>query len=72
MDELWFVQVGEEVAERRLVSRHVRTGVASGVEEARWRVRENDMVNGREILGHGLVVDEVVVSVEDEAWGEGA
>ena len=42
MDERWWVQIGEDEAEKRLVLRHVRTGVAKDMEEAIWRSREND------------------------------
>lgn len=69
MDELWFVEVDFEVARRRLVRRHVRAGIARDEEEARRRVAENDLVNGREIVDGRLEVQEVIVSREDEAWG---
>jgi pantothenate kinase len=68
MDELWFVEVEEEVAGRRLVPRHVKAGITANEEEAWKRVRENDLVNGREIVEGRVKVDEVVVSREDEAW----
>ena len=42
LDERWWIQIGEEEAERRLVERHVKTGVAKDMEEAVWRSREND------------------------------
>ncbi|KAL7285864.1 hypothetical protein ACG7TL_000975 [Trametes sanguinea] len=42
LDERWYIDIGEEEAERRLVIRHVRTGVAKDMEEAVWRSREND------------------------------
>ncbi|KAJ3192224.1 putative kinase [Irineochytrium annulatum] len=44
-DEFWFLEVDEEEAVRRLVGRHVRTGVAKSEEEARNRVLGSDMVN---------------------------
>jgi pantothenate kinase len=68
MDELWFVEVEEEVAGKRLVPRHVKAGIAGSEEEAWKRVRENDLVNGREIVEFRVKVDEVVVSREDDAW----
>ncbi|KAF2490858.1 phosphoribulokinase/uridine kinase [Lophium mytilinum] len=68
MDELWFVEVEEEVARRRLVARHVKAGIARDEEEARRRVDENDLVNGREIVEGRVEVSEVVVSREDEGW----
>ncbi|PGH22921.1 hypothetical protein AJ80_02970 [Polytolypa hystricis UAMH7299] len=69
MDELWFVDVGFEVARERLVKRHLRAGIARDEDEARRRAEENDLVNGREILENRLVVQEVVVSREDGGWG---
>ena len=69
MDELWFVEVEEEVARRRLVERHVKAGIARDEEEAGRRADENDLVNGREIVEGRLDVHEVVVSREDEGWG---
>ena len=68
MDELWFVEVDFEVASRRLVGRHVQAGIAGTEEEAERRVKENDLVNGEEIVRGRLEVDEVVVSKEDGGW----
>uniref|UniRef100_L2G4T5 Phosphoribulokinase uridine kinase family protein n=2 Tax=Colletotrichum fructicola (strain Nara gc5) TaxID=1213859 RepID=L2G4T5_COLFN len=68
MDELWFVDVDFEVARRRLVKRHVQAGIAKDEEEADKRARENDLVNGREIVDFRVDVDEVVVSREDDEW----
>lgn len=69
MDELWFVQVEEEVARKRLVRRHVASGIARDEEEAGRRADENDLVNGREIVEGRLEVHEVIRSEEDERWG---
>ena len=52
----------------RLVPRHVKAGIAANEEEANKRVRENDLVNGREIVDGRVRVDEVDVSREDDAW----
>ncbi|KAG9243016.1 phosphoribulokinase/uridine kinase [Calycina marina] len=68
MDELWFVEVDFEVAAKRLIPRHVKAGIAKDEEEARKRVWENDLVNGREIVEKRMRVDEVVVSVAEESW----
>ncbi|KAF2431943.1 P-loop containing nucleoside triphosphate hydrolase protein [Tothia fuscella] len=68
MDELWFVDVDFEVARRRLVKRHVEAGIAKDEFEADRRARENDLVNGREIVEGRVEVDEVVESVDDEGW----
>lgn len=68
MDELWFVDVKEEVARERLIARHVATGVASNAADAAKRADENDLVNGREIIQGRLEVHEVVCSKEDQEW----
>ena len=68
MDERWFVEVGFEVARRRLIHRHVMAGIAKTGEEAARRADENDLVNGREIVENRLEVSEVVRSEEDEGW----
>ena len=68
MDELWFVEVDFQVAGRRLVPRHIKAGIAED-EEAAWkRVRENDLLNGDEIVRNRVKVDEVVISREDVTW----
>jgi pantothenate kinase len=67
-DELWFVDVDFEVARKRLVVRHVKAGIARDEDEADKRARENDLVNGREIVDHRLPVQEVVTSTFDPAW----
>ncbi|KAL8853228.1 MAG: hypothetical protein Q9221_001962 [Calogaya cf. arnoldii] len=72
MDELWFVDVGLDVARRRLVHRHVKTGVTPTAEEADKRVTEIDLVNGQEIIRDRLAVQEVIKSAEDETWGPDA
>jgi pantothenate kinase len=43
LDERWFIRVDIEEAQRRLVKRHVVSGVAKNLEEAIWRSKENDM-----------------------------
>lgn len=68
MDELWFVEVDFEVARKRLIRRHVRAGIAADEEEADARARENDLVNGKEIVEFRLPVQEVVSSIYDPAW----
>ncbi|KAJ5610303.1 Phosphoribulokinase/uridine kinase [Penicillium lagena] len=68
MDELWFVNVDFEVARLRLIRRHVKAGIARDEDEADKRARENDLVNGREIVDCRMQVQEVVDSRYDPAW----
>ncbi|CAE6475273.1 unnamed protein product, partial [Rhizoctonia solani] len=43
LDERWLVDIDIPEATRRLVQRHVVTGVAKDLEEASWRAENNDM-----------------------------
>ncbi|TFY59704.1 hypothetical protein EVJ58_g5614 [Rhodofomes roseus] len=65
LDERWWLEVSEEEAERRLVARHVRSGVAKDLEEAIWRSRENDAPNGRFVKKNMLEPTRTIQSVED-------
>ncbi|KAK2593883.1 hypothetical protein QQS21_008403 [Conoideocrella luteorostrata] len=67
-DELWFVEVGFEVARKRLRERHVRAGIAKTIEEGDKRALENDLVNGEEIMSYRLEIDELIQSREDGSW----
>lgn len=68
MDELWFVDVDFEVARQRLIKRHVKAGIAKDEADADKRARENDLVNGKEIVDFRLPMQEVVSSIYDPAW----
>jgi len=68
MDELWFVEVDFEVARMRLVRRHVEAGIVENEEAADRRVRESDLLNGREIVENRLEVNEIIPSQQDDAW----
>ncbi|KAJ5081516.1 hypothetical protein NUU61_009780 [Penicillium alfredii] len=68
MNELWFVDVDFEVARQRLIRRHVQAGIAKDEAEADKRARENDLVNGKEIVDFRLDVQEIVNSNYDPAW----
>jgi pantothenate kinase len=43
LDERWLTTVDFEEATERIIIRHVASGVAGSIQEARWRARENDM-----------------------------
>lgn len=43
LDERWWLEIGDDDAEARLVARHVKSGVAKDFAEAMWRSKENDM-----------------------------
>ncbi|KAI0063257.1 P-loop containing nucleoside triphosphate hydrolase protein [Artomyces pyxidatus] len=65
LDERWFVELDVVKASRRLVKRHVLSGVAKDLEEAQWRADENDMPNGHFIISNLLEPTRVIPSVED-------
>jgi len=65
LDERWLVQTNIEEAKRRLVKRHVLTGVAKDTEEAKWRAEENDMPNGQFLLTNSLQPTRVIESKDD-------
>ncbi|KAK3673790.1 hypothetical protein LTR78_006344 [Recurvomyces mirabilis] len=68
MDELWFVDVKEDVARQRLIARHVESGIAADAEAATRRADENDLINGRQIVEGRLDVHEMIVSRDDQEW----
>lgn len=68
MDEVWFVDVKEDVARERLTRRHVAAGIETNEDAARRRAEENDLVNGREIVRRRGKVHELVKSQEDQSW----
>lgn len=70
-DEVWFVDVDDQVARKRLAARHLRSGIVETIEDGDKRAVENDLVNGREILEKRLPVDEIVTSREDGSWVHG-
>lgn len=68
-DGVWFVEVAEDVAVKRLARRHVDAGIVGSYEEGVERARGNDLVNGKEILENRVEgIGEVVKSLEDDGW----
>ncbi|EDR00645.1 uncharacterized protein LACBIDRAFT_192031 [Laccaria bicolor S238N-H82] len=67
LDERWFLDVDIEAARRRLVKRHVVSGVAKDLEQASWRADENDMPNGRFIIANMLEPTRVIQNQDDPA-----
>lgn len=63
--ERWFVDVPEDEAARRLVRRHVQSGIAPDEESARRRAEENDLPNGRFVREHLLQPTRYITSVTD-------
>ncbi|KAL1696041.1 P-loop containing nucleoside triphosphate hydrolase protein [Schizophyllum commune] len=67
LDERWLIEISLEEAEKRLVKRHVLSGVAKDHNEAVWRSNTNDMPNGRFLLENILEPTKVIPSVHDPA-----
>lgn len=71
MDENWFVEVDFEVAKKRLIERHLKSGICKDREEATERATGSDLVNGDEILKDRIGedrIDEIIVSRTDADW----
>lgn len=67
-DELWFVSVDREVARKRLIARHLATGLADTPEAAAKRADENDLPNGDFIIANMMAVHRMVRSIPDEDY----
>ncbi|KAF8191440.1 P-loop containing nucleoside triphosphate hydrolase protein [Mycena galopus ATCC 62051] len=65
LDERWFLHVDETEACRRLIKRHVETGICPNEEEARRRAEGNDLPNGRFVVENMLQPTRFIESVED-------
>ncbi|KAF5313289.1 hypothetical protein D9619_003650 [Psilocybe cf. subviscida] len=64
LDERWYIKVDPVEARRRLVVRHVLTGVAKDMKEAEWRADENDGPNGLFIIENLLEPTRTITSTE--------
>ncbi|KAJ6584284.1 P-loop containing nucleoside triphosphate hydrolase protein [Mycena sp. CBHHK59/15] len=65
LDERWFMRVDESEACRRLVKRHVETGICSTEEEARLRAEGNDLPNGRFVTENMMQPTRFIDSIDD-------
>ncbi|KAF7331673.1 PRK domain-containing protein [Mycena kentingensis (nom. inval.)] len=65
LDERWFIRVDEDEAKRRIVHRHVDTGICSTAEEALQRAVGNDMPNGQFIMENMLEPTRFIDSIND-------
>ncbi|PWN42840.1 P-loop containing nucleoside triphosphate hydrolase protein [Ceraceosorus guamensis] len=68
LDLRWVVDIDEAEAEKRLVARHVATGVAKDRDEASWRARNNDLPNGVFLMRHVLQPARHIASLDDPRW----
>ncbi|KAG7090570.1 hypothetical protein E1B28_009677 [Marasmius oreades] len=65
LDERIFLDLSVEDAQRRLVKRHVKSGVTKNEKEAVWRAENNDMPNGRFVVANMLKPTRVIKSIND-------
>ncbi|SPO23552.1 related to YFH7 - putative kinase [Ustilago trichophora] len=61
-------EIEKEEAKKRLVARHVKTGVARDEAEATWRADNNDLPNGDWLISHLLKPYTLVKSIDDPSW----
>ncbi|KAJ7702216.1 P-loop containing nucleoside triphosphate hydrolase protein [Mycena rosella] len=65
LDERWYLRVNEAEACRRLVKRHVETGICLDEEAARLRAEGNDLPNGRFVLENMMEPTRYIESIDD-------
>ncbi|KAI0321460.1 P-loop containing nucleoside triphosphate hydrolase protein [Amylostereum chailletii] len=68
LDERWHIELDPDAAARRLVKRHVASGIAKDLTEAQWRSDENDAPNGRFIVANMLEPTRIIPSIEDPVF----
>ncbi|KAL5495865.1 hypothetical protein ACEPAI_1329 [Sanghuangporus weigelae] len=68
LDERWFIDIDTAEATRRLVTRHVLTGVAKDMKEALWRAETNDMPNGLFVMEKMLEPTRRIRSPDDPVF----
>jgi len=68
LHERWLIELDPTTASDRLVRRHVVSGVAKDLEEARWRSAENDIPNGLFLLSNLLEPTRTIQSVDDSMF----
>lgn len=68
LDERWLIELDQTAASNRIVKRHVVSGVARDLEEARWRSVENDTPNGLFLLSNILEPTYTIQSVDDPKY----
>ena len=72
LDERWLIAVDRDVARRRVIQRHIISGIASTDEEAGKRFDENDWPNGLYLLENSDVesANRKIESIHDRGMSE--
>ncbi|RIA93921.1 phosphoribulokinase/uridine kinase [Glomus cerebriforme] len=65
MNELWFLQVDRAIARKRIIKRHVESGISNDEEAASYRANNNDFVNADYILENSMTPTRTINSIED-------
>ncbi|KAN0138585.1 P-loop containing nucleoside triphosphate hydrolase protein [Lactarius tabidus] len=68
LDERWLIELEPTAASNRIMKRHIVSGVARDLEEARWRSEENDTPNGLFLLSNLLEPTCTIQSVDDPKY----
>ncbi|TDL22361.1 P-loop containing nucleoside triphosphate hydrolase protein [Rickenella mellea] len=67
LDERWVIDIDPAEATKRLVARHIQSGITCNLEEATRRAEENDMPNGRFLLENLIQPTQWIQSVSNSA-----
>ncbi|KAH8669171.1 P-loop containing nucleoside triphosphate hydrolase protein [Xylariales sp. PMI_506] len=67
VDERWLVQVDEDLARKRIATRHLLAGIEATMELAVARTDFNDIPNGRYVMEHSQNrYDVLITSIQDQ------
>ncbi|PKK73714.1 P-loop containing nucleoside triphosphate hydrolase protein [Rhizophagus irregularis] len=64
MNELWFLQVDREIARKRIIKRHIESGISNDEEAAVYRADNNDFLNADYILENSIIPTKTINSIE--------
>jgi len=65
VDERWKIQVEPIMARKRIIKRHLQSGLVNTMEEARERCDNNDMINAEYIRLNSCVPDLIIESIDE-------
>lgn len=65
VDERWKINIDEQLARKRVIQRHLKSGVSNDFESALQRYLENDLVNAEYINANSCTPDITIQSVDD-------
>ncbi|GBC03460.1 hypothetical protein RclHR1_05130012 [Rhizophagus clarus] len=65
MNELWFLQVDREIARKRIIKRHIESGISNDEETAVYRVDNNDFLNADYILENSMIPTRTINNIDE-------